>query len=335
MTGLIALAIQVGVGALLAYWVSQVTPLNFWVVAVVVVGGYFLLTKGKGLLHAHTTEGGGSYSGSGHLFEGMSSMAVSIIVWLGVMVIGTTVIVVPNIAAFAELVTQGWRPQLWGSFTLQFLMWVSLAFLAAGIASPNKGQQKRKIFFGLSFIVLFMITHGPQTTMAVTPTPIAPLTGTLGGDIDQSVAESGVLPVVGTAAYRFAFGQTIERTATRILSEEAIVSRGISRLWRLAFGAPAPRTPRTATSSVAAAPLAPPWSMRTVSIPATGITLPLCQGWSSSPIGGAINIATPSGQILRDEPGVIFNAGLQPDGNYTFSADPIGEARQVRIHNCW
>jgi hypothetical protein len=102
-------------------------------------------------------------------------------------------------------------------------------------------------------------------------------------------------------------------------------------------------TPPT-SSKMVTAPVAPPaprtcqnpWTIQPRDIPAQGgLAVYLCPGWQDYPQGGAITITTPSGRVLKDEPGVLHNLGDQPEGIYIFRADPPGSKRKVRIYNRW
>jgi hypothetical protein len=273
MGRLIALALEVGLGALIVYWISDANSWNFWLVAVVVGGVYLALRVwGRGLFHAHSSVGGSGVGGSGHhLLEGMSHPAASFIVWLGVMMVGTYVTGVANIAAFAELYSQGWRFWLWSSFTLEFLMWVSLAFIAAGIASPSSGRKWPKYIFGPTFVVIFVITHMPWTTMAIRPRPETPITVTPGAplptgweDTDAAVAERGAPVVVGEAVGKLLLGdgRTVDRALE--LPERAagttgrIVGGSVRALWRGLFPTRPTATTRTPPSSGAGTAGSPP-----------------------------------------------------------------------------
>jgi len=78
-----------------------------------------------------------------------------------------------------------------------------------------------------------------------------------------------------------------------------------------------------------------PWTIQTFDIPEGGLPVYLYPGWKTFPLHGKITITTPSGQILHDEPGVLYNFGWQNEGGYTFQADPIGSKRGVGIYNRW
>jgi hypothetical protein len=82
-------------------------------------------------------------------------------------------------------------------------------------------------------------------------------------------------------------------------------------------------------------PAEKPWTFRTLEIPIGGLTVQLYSGWKDFAFGGDITITTPGGQVLKDQPGVNHQWGLQPDGMYVFLADPAGSKRSVQILNRW
>ena len=82
-------------------------------------------------------------------------------------------------------------------------------------------------------------------------------------------------------------------------------------------------------------PAEKPWTFRTLEIPAGGLAVQLYSGWKDFAFGGDITITTPGGQILKDQPGVNHQWGLQSDGMYVFLADPAGSKRSVQILNRW
>jgi hypothetical protein len=92
---------------------------------------------------------------------------------------------------------------------------------------------------------------------------------------------------------------------------------------------PPPPAPHTVV------PAEKPWTFRTLEIPAGGLAVQLYSGWKDFAFGGDITITTPNGQVLRDQPGVNHQWGLQPDGLYVFLADPAGSKRSVQILNRW
>ncbi|HTE49051.1 MAG TPA: hypothetical protein VK675_04045, partial [Candidatus Paceibacterota bacterium] len=93
-----------------------------------------------------------------------------------------------------------------------------------------------------------------------------------------------------------------------------------------------PPSQATTTAPVMVQPVE---TFRTLDIPAQGLPVYLRQGWKSFPIGGSIIIVNPSGRRIEDKPGEMRDWGFQPDGIYTFHADPPGSSRKVRIYNRW
>jgi peptidylprolyl isomerase len=79
------------------------------------------------------------------------------------------------------------------------------------------------------------------------------------------------------------------------------------------------------------------WSYRTFEIPSEGVRVYLYPGWTDQPLGGAITITTPNGNILPDRPEgwQTRSFGYQPEGFYVFRADPKGSKRNVEIYNLW
>ena len=94
-------------------------------------------------------------------------------------------------------------------------------------------------------------------------------------------------------------------------------------------------TPPPPPAAHTVVPAEKPWTFRTLEIPAGGLAVQLYSGWKDFAFGGDITITTPNGQVLRDQPGVNHQWGLQPDGLYVFLADPAGSKRSVQILNRW
>jgi len=82
-------------------------------------------------------------------------------------------------------------------------------------------------------------------------------------------------------------------------------------------------------------PTQSPWTTRTLQIPPEGVSVFLSCGWNGITKGGPIFITTPRGQTFQDRPGVTTNLGVQPDGVYSFQADPPGSKRSIEIYNRW
>jgi hypothetical protein len=127
----------------------------------------------------------------------------------------------------------------------------------------------------------------------------------------------GVHSWISSAKIRAEEDQKAKAVATKAAAEEAL------------------KNPTPPAIQRTIAPAEKPWTMRTMEIPAEGLPVYLYQGWQDFPIGGAITITTPGGQVLHDKPGVINHFGFQLDGLYTFRADPVGSTRQVQVMNRW
>lgn len=95
-----------------------------------------------------------------------------------------------------------------------------------------------------------------------------------------------------------------------------------------------------APTQPAPAPFVPasqrPWTTRTIEIPPDqDLEVFLYQGAETHPVGGGVTITTPRGEVFHDRPGIHIDMGFQPNGVYTFRADPKGSTRSVTIKNRW
>ena len=187
------LAIELGLGALLALWISDATSINFWVVAAGVIGLYFLIVRGwRPTLGAIAPRVGGN----------IGNLPVNVVIWLGIMLLGTTLIAFSNVEAFVEIMKIGPRPWLWpGGMLLKFLLWVCLAFIAGSAATPNASPRPwARLIFGLGFLVIFTIAYEPRSAEAIRPKPAngpaMPLPGETQAwaDYDKAKAENGRIP---------------------------------------------------------------------------------------------------------------------------------------------
>ncbi len=68
-------------------------------------------------------------------------------------------------------------------------------------------------------------------------------------------------------------------------------------------------------------------------ITSTGTPIPLKYGWTAYPIHGNYDIHTPDGAVIHDGPGIVKNAGMQPEGTYMFVA--TNGTAQLDILNRW
>lgn len=70
-------------------------------------------------------------------------------------------------------------------------------------------------------------------------------------------------------------------------------------------------------------------------IPPGGLTVYLYPGWKTFPLGGTNKIITPSGKVIRDEPGVHQDIGYMEEGNYIIRPSPENAQHGVEIYNQW
>lgn len=64
------------------------------------------------------------------------------------------------------------------------------------------------------------------------------------------------------------------------------------------------------------------------------IVVHLKPGWKSYPKGGPVEIQTPSGEILKDSPGVDTHFGYQPEGDYVIYASS-DKTTGIELYNSW
>jgi hypothetical protein len=205
------IAIEIVLGAIVAYWVAGATGLPFWMAALGIVAVYLAATRGHGI-------GGGGvgiFTTLGNMFRGMRTFAVGIIVFTGVMMIATRVMAVSNNYAYHQFQSLGWRPWLWPQgVAMDLLLWMSVAFLVAYVASRAAHGNPRIAgwIFAITAIVIFTTMSLPRLGEASRPKPKSgPATMKPGetqawADTDQSTAERGVVPTAFCTAYRWSFG---------------------------------------------------------------------------------------------------------------------------------
>ena len=201
------LAIELGLGALVAWMLSDAMGWNFFVTAGA-LGVVYLLIRGRHLL---TGLGASAPRGGG---IGLGNLPVNVVVWLGIMLLGTAVIAFSNVEAFIELVKIGWRPWLWpADAQLKFLLWICLAFIAGSAATPNASPRPwARLIFGLGFVLLFTILWMPQQAEAIRPRPVSPAVSPSGGspskwdEAEKAAAEIGDIPVIFCLGWQKAFG---------------------------------------------------------------------------------------------------------------------------------
>ncbi len=116
-------------------------------------------------------------------------------------------------------------------------------------------------------------------------------------------------------------------------------------VWQTAFGEPkpTPTTPPSTHNTTAVSPQPPspcqgPWDVRELDIPAGGLPVQLCWGWSFWSINGPVTLTTKSGKpykFLPGKEGEVVIQELQMGGVAIFRADPDGSARRIAVKNRW
>jgi hypothetical protein len=309
---------QLALGGLVAYWISNATSIPFIWAAAGVLGVYLLWRFG--LPGTVRTAG----HGVGGFFGSLRSLIVAYAVFCGVIMIADRLTGVSAVFAATQLQTLGWRFWGWPAHVgLPVILWVCTAFLAAHVASKaaHGDWQKAGTIFAASALVIFGMMYLPTTTQNVVP-----VGATAWVELDNTLAKDGAVSVVATRATTLVAGKPSD------LKENGVIGSTVRRGWRFLFGTTAERavaklqaasSSTASTSTVVYAAPAP----RVVKIgqsktlyrfgPDGCVTLPLRGGWSSYPKGGEIVFySLETGQeVLRDKPGTVSGSSL-PAGEY-------------------
>lgn len=81
-----------------------------------------------------------------------------------------------------------------------------------------------------------------------------------------------------------------------------------------------------------------PWDVHELDIPAGGLPVQLCWGWSFWPINGPVTLTTKSGKVykfLPNKEGEIIIPELQMGGMAIFRSVPDGSKRRIAVKNRW
>lgn len=81
-----------------------------------------------------------------------------------------------------------------------------------------------------------------------------------------------------------------------------------------------------------------PWDVHELDIPAGGLPIQLCWGWSFWPVNGPVTLTTKSGKVykfLPNKEGEIVIPELQMGGMAIFRGDPDGSTRRIAVKNRW
>ena len=334
--------IQLALVALGSYWISSAFGWGFWPVAIalgVLWGGYHLARHfgwfGMAPAPAATrTAGGGSIS------AGMMKFVVGFSTLTFVMMVGTKVIGVSNNFAFTYLFGWGPRPWLYPTATTDILIWVSLFFLSAVIATltANGRAKPALVIFGLTLVFLFVVREMPRTGEVARPKPENPVIVAGGGtptkwdETDQAVSERGVIPTTTGTAWRFGFGcrglfgtGTCPGDSPKREKPKNVVGNTWNGTRVFLFGDPEkPKKDDTDKSSTMSVAYAAPATkiVKVGKVPtmyhfrdrADGCVTENIQAyaWDSYPKGGRVTVFPPTGSSFIDEPGVDIETHRGP-----------------------
>lgn len=219
--------VQIGIGALVAYLISNAFDISFWLTAVGI--GLLYLSWRNGWFGGATTA---TRTGGG-MFGGMWSMVVSITVFTGLVMVATRFIGVSNNYTTHQMVVLGWRPWLWPQgLAIDLLLWVSVAFIAAWIAgrAAHGNAKIAGIIFGTAAIIIFGMMWLPNTTRNVVP-----VGSNAWAETDANITEAGVVSVATQATTRLVTGKPTD------LETNGVVGSSARRAWRFLFGTSAQR----------------------------------------------------------------------------------------------
>jgi len=263
-----ATLLQIAIGAFVAWGISSYMDWDFFLTAAVVAVVWLWFTH-----RTPAAAGGGAAPAGGgflnwltntvtRIFGSVEHFVGTALVFLALMLIVGKISGVSPYWVIQRFIRMG-LPWNWGADTgLPVLVFVCEAFLAAGIAytAVHGNWKLAGLIFGVSGIMFFVMMSMPETFKAVRPIPAGgpakPIPGRnqTWADGDQSVAERGAIPVITDTAVRVGFGKPDPN--------HGVVGGGVKRFWVWAFGPPAPRAPRTTSSSApaprAVVPTAPP-----------------------------------------------------------------------------
>lgn len=312
--------LNIVIGLFLSLMVARVTGLPL-IYGVAIVAAMWMMSGGTagGLLAGVT----GVVSGTAAFFK---RLLVGLFVFTGLTMIVCRVIDIPPGFVTGGFQVLGPAPWNWPILGLPMLLTISVEFLVAWVAMRAAAGDARiaGMIFGASALVIFTIMWAAPLAEAVRPKPVNPATPIPGAsqgwaEAVQTAAERGTIPTIFCTVWTWSWGP--DPWPCRGKRSEQVVYATAP----VADDEPAKETTPDCEWA---------WS-QPLDIPAEGGKLSLQSGWKIESIDGVLNIETPSGKVLREEPGVKNSVGRQPDGVYTLKSDPPGQARKVKIYNCW
>lgn len=131
------------------------------------------------------------------------------------------------------------------------------------------------------------------------------------GDTNERVGDVGVVPAIGRTTRNFLFGKPEPTPPTHDTTP-----------------------PAASSTSTPTGHCQGPWEVRELEVPAGGLPVYVCWGWTSW-ADGPVTMTTPDGNVYHDRPGAEKTPVDIRNVTVIFRADPKESSRRVYVKNRW